>query len=161
MASKVARALQSLPAPPKENLSSHFILGEIIDHIDLLQEGFPHVKVPLLKSHLWDIRNKSVDPESHLRGFLKVFEDTAVFKDAFEQLDDGMKAQIQTFVAGENEKVVLAAGGNGDAFHLPPSPPAKHHLREFTQKLEQLFHHDKQRETNGTNGNVEKPISVQ
>jgi len=29
-------------------------------------------------------QNKSVDPESHLRGFLKVFEETPVFKDAFE-----------------------------------------------------------------------------
>jgi len=152
MASKL---LQDLPAPPKENLSSHFILGEIIDHIDHLQDEFPHVQIPLLRSHLWDIRNKNVDPESHLRGFLKVFEHTPVFKEAFEQLDEGLRTQIRTFIAGGSESVVLAAGGKGDAFHVPPSPPVKHHFRELREKLEKLFHHEKH-EANGTNGDLGK-----
>jgi hypothetical protein len=165
-----------LPKPPKENLCSHFILGEIIDHIDTIHHYFPEVKVPLLKSHLWDIRNKNVNPEVHLRGFLKVFEDTEVFKAAFKELDDGMKVQLKTFIAGGGEEVVWAAGGKGNAFHLPPSPPVKHHFKEFTgkieEKFEQNFHHEEHSPaTNGsavnggavaqvahrhTNGHVEK-----
>jgi len=159
-----------LRAPPKENLNSHFILGGIIDHIGLIADDFPHVKVPLLKSHLWDIRNKYVDPETHLRGFLKVFEETPVFKEAFAQLDDGVKTQLNTFIAGGDEKVVMAARGKGNAFHLPPSPPVKHHFREIEEKIRKLeskvtglFHHQHTNSvdsaTNGvTNRHVEKAV---
>ena len=158
------KTLDILPIPPKENLNSHFTFGEIIDHIHLLQDEFPHVKIDLLKSPLWEIRNKNVEPEAHLRGFLSIFEETDVFKEAFEQLDDGMEIQLKTFIAGGSEDVVLAAGGKGNAFHLPPSPPVKHHFKLITEKLkvkfEGLFHPGKQ--TNGvngvTNGHLEKPL---
>jgi hypothetical protein len=153
-----------LPKPPKENLVSHFILGEIIDHIGHIHEDFPDVDVPRLKWHLWEIRNKNVTPELHLRGFLKVFEKTKVFKDAFEELDHGMQVQLRTFMAGGGEEVVFAAGGKGNTFYLPPSPAVKHHFREITQefeekvekieaKVEKLFHHEAHPNgTNGTNG---------
>jgi hypothetical protein len=152
MASKI---LQDLPTPPKEKVSSHFILGEIIDHISLLESEFPDVRIPLLKSHLWDIRNKNVDPQSHLRGLLKVFEESPVFKDAFEQLDDNMRTQIRIFIAGASETVVLAVRGVGDAFHMPPSPQVKRHFGELKEKLEKLFHHEKH-EVDGANGDVKK-----
>jgi hypothetical protein len=160
-----------LPKPPKENLVSHFILGEIIDHIGHIHEDFPDVDVPLLKWHLWEIRNKNVTHELHLRGFLKVFEKTKVFKDAFEELDDGIKVQLRIFMAGGGEEVVFAAGGKGNAFYLPPSPAVKHHFREMTkeieekvekieekvekieEKVERLFHHGGHSNgTDGTNG---------
>jgi hypothetical protein len=161
-----------LPVPPKENLVSHFILGEIIDHIGILQDEFPQVQIPLLKSHLWDIRNKNVDPEDHLRGFMKAFEKTPVFKDAYSLLDDGMKRQIDTFIAGGDEKVVMAAGAKGNNFHLPSSPPVKHHFSELIkEKLEKLFHHEHATATNGAasvaangtangaaNGHAKKPV---
>jgi hypothetical protein len=135
-----------LPKPPKENLCSHFILGEIIDHIDTIHPDFPEVKVPLLKSHLWDVRNQNVSREVHLRRFLKVFEDTEVFKAAFKELDDGMKMQLKTFIAGGGEEVVWAAGGKGNVFDLPPSPPVKHHFKEFAGKIKEkselIFHHE-------------------
>jgi hypothetical protein len=154
MANKPAKTLEVLPNPPKENLNSHFTLGEIIDLVHLLQDEFPHVKIDLLKTHLWEIRNKNVEPENHLRGFLSVFEETDVFKEAFEQLDDGMKIQLKTFIAGGSEEVVLAAGVKGNAFHLPPSPPVKHHFKLVTEKLkarfEGVFHPGKQ--TNGVDG---------
>jgi hypothetical protein len=142
-----------LPKPPKENLCSHFILGEIIDHIDIIHRDFPDVNVPLLKSHLWDIRNKTVNPEVHLRGFLKVFQETSVFKEAFGQLDDSMKVQIKTFIAGGGEEVVLAAGRKGNTFSLPPSPPVKHHFKGLTKKVDKLFHHEEHAHAaNGING---------
>jgi hypothetical protein len=157
MSSKLSTHLAALPTPPKENLTSHFTLGEIIDHISILQEEFPHVKIPLLKQHLWSIRNKDVNPEIHLRGFLKVFEETDVFKDAFAQLDDGMKRQIKVFIAGGTEHQVMAAGLEDGKFALPPSPPVKKHFKEMVEKLENFFNGEK--ETNGvvngtTNGDA-------
>jgi hypothetical protein len=133
-----------LPQPPKENLVSHFILGEIIDHISLIHDDFPEVDIPLLKRHLWDIRNKNVEPEGHLRGFLRVFKETKVFKDAFDELDDCMKVQLSTFIAGGGEEVIMAAGRKGNQFHLPPSPAVKHHFRalakDIEKKAEEFFH---------------------
>jgi hypothetical protein len=145
-----------LPNPHKHNLVSHFILGEIIDHISLIHDDFPEVDVPLLQEHLWAIRNKSVKPEGHLRGFLNVLKGTKVFKDAFNELDDGMKVQLNTFMAGGGEEVIWAAGGKGDAFHIPPSPAVKHHFREVAkvveEKVEKLFHHERHANSaNGTN----------
>lgn len=144
--SPIKKLDQLLPNPPRENLVSHFILGEIIDHIDLIHADFPEVDVPLLKHHLWKIRNKDLHPEAHLRGFLKAFKETKVFKDAFDELDAGMKVQLNTFIAGGSEEVILAAGGKGNTFHLPSSPAVKHHFREVTKKVEEkvesLFHYD-------------------
>jgi hypothetical protein len=143
-----------LPPPPKENLVSHFILEEIVDHIGLIQDDFQDVDVPLLREHLWEIKNKNVKPLLHLRGFLKVFEKTKVFQDAFAELDNGMKIQLSTFMAGGGKEIVLAAGGRGNTFHLPPSPAVKHHFKELVQKaeekVEEMFHHENH--TNGTNG---------
>jgi len=141
-----------LPPPPKENLVSHFILEEIVDHIGLIKDDFPLVDVQLFREHLWQIKNKNVDhPLLHLRGFLKVFEKTKGFQDAFAELDNGMKIQLSTFMAGGGEEIVLAAGGKGNNFHIPPSPAVKHHFRELVQKaegkVEEMLHHESH--TNG------------
>ncbi|CAL3962308.1 unnamed protein product [Diplocarpon coronariae] len=144
-----ARLLETLlPTPPRENLNTHFILGEIIDQIDLIRDDFPFVKIATLKEHLWDIRNKNVDPEIHLRGFLHVFKDTEVFRDAFNQLDEGIRLRIKAFMDGKSKKEVLDAGGKGVAGQLfmPPSPPVKHHFRKLAEGLkegiEELLGHD-------------------
>lgn len=143
-----AKLLETLlPIPPRENLSTHFVLGEIIDQIDLIKDDFPLVKIATLKEHLWDIRNKNVDPEIHLRGFLHVFKDTEVFKEAFAQLDEAMQLRIKAFMDGKSEKEVLTAGGKtGEAFFLPPSPPVKHHFKKLVEglkeEIEELLHHD-------------------
>jgi hypothetical protein len=143
-----------LPPPPKENLVSHFILEEIVDHIGLIKDDFPLVDVQLFREHLWQIKNKNVDhPLLHLRGFLKVFEKTKGFQDAFAELDNGMKIQLSTFMAGGGEDIVLAAGGKGNNFHIPPSPAVKHHFKELVQKaegkVEEILHHESH--TNGSN----------
>ncbi|KAE8447628.1 hypothetical protein EG329_010599 [Mollisiaceae sp. DMI_Dod_QoI] len=152
-----------LPAPPLENLTTSFILSEIISQIDLIAPSFPTIDVPLLKSHLWGINNHSVDPEKHLRGFLKVFEKTQVFKDAYEELDEGMKKSLDVFIAGGGEKEVLAArkGGEEGGFILPPSSAVKSHFRELKREVEGLFHHEHGHEgTNGVaaNGVVKKVV---
>lgn len=160
MESKISKYFAGFPELPKENLTHHFILGEIIDHISALQDEFPHVKIELLREHLWNIRNKGVEPQDHLRGFLQVFEHTDVFKDAFAQLDDGMKRQIKAFMKGGDEGPVMAAGLHDDDFHLPASPPVKHHFQEikdFIEKVEEFFHHDT-KQVNGTNGVMEVKV---
>ncbi|KAE9381408.1 hypothetical protein N431DRAFT_5852 [Stipitochalara longipes BDJ] len=154
-----------LPKPPKENLVSHFILGEIIDHISLIYDDFPEVDIPLLKKHLWKIMNKNVEPEGHLRAFLQVFQKTKVFKDAFDELDDGMKVQLSTFIVGGGEDVVWAAGGKGKTFHLPPSPAVKHHFREVAkeieEKVDELFHQKGHSNgANDTNGIAIRPVEI-
>lgn len=156
--SKLSRSLSGLPNPPRENLNSYFTLSEIIEHIGVLQEEFPHVKISLLKTHLWSIRNSDVNPEKHLRGFLKVFEETDVFTNAFAQLDEGMKRQIKVFMSGGSEGQILAAGTHHDGdFALPPSPPVKHHFQELVEKVESFFDKEKKahKEFNGVNGHVE------
>lgn len=138
-----------LPTPPRENLDTRFVLGEIIDQIDLIADDFPLVKIAVLKKHLWDINNKNVDPQVHLRGFLHVFAETEVFKNAFSQLDGATKARIEAFMDGKSESEVLGAGGvtgiEGEGqFHLPPSPPSKHHLRSMVEdvkeRIEEVLH---------------------
>ncbi|KAH6666590.1 hypothetical protein B0J14DRAFT_603935 [Halenospora varia] len=153
----VSSALKQLPAPPLENLTSHFILGELVDHLHLLQPEFLHVDIPKLKSHLWAIRDHNVDPVFHLRGFLQVFQETSHFKEAFGELDDGMKAQIKAFVEGADKEVVVAAGNEGKG-ELPVSPQGKHHFRELIERIEEkvedvlhLGHHGKG-EVNGVSG---------
>lgn len=134
---------QLLPAPPKENLTTDFILSEIISQIDLIGDQFPLIDIPLLKSHLWDIKNKNVDPEIHLRGFLKVFQKTKAFQEAYEELDEGMKRSLDVFIDGGSEEEVLAAREEGgkDGFVLPPSPAVKSHFKELREKIDEVLHH--------------------
>jgi hypothetical protein len=145
--SKLSKSLAQLPEPPRENLVSYFILGEIIDHISVLQDEFPQVKIPLLKTHLWSILNKNIHPEEHLRGFLKVFEETETFVHAFSQLDDSMKKQMRVFMAGGSKDQIMAAGAHDGGFHLPASPPVVKHFKEMVDKVESavngLSHHHK------------------
>ncbi|PQE27132.1 substrate-binding domain cholesterol oxidase protein [Rutstroemia sp. NJR-2017a WRK4] len=135
----VSKYFKDLPAPDKENLTTEFVLQEIIDHISALQEDFPHVKLELLRRHLWEIRNRDVEPQKHLRGLLQVFEHTHTFKKAFDELDPSMQVQIKTFMKDDaTEATVLAASGHGGDFHIPPSPAVKHHFTEMVKhKLEE------------------------
>jgi hypothetical protein len=119
------RLFEDLPDPDPGKLNPHFILGVIIDHIEEALDEFPHVDIPQLRRQLSAIRNHDVDPEKHVRGFLNVFKRTTPFKAAFEQLDDDMKKQVEKFMAGAPADKIVGS----DAFHVPPSPAAKHHFK--------------------------------
>jgi hypothetical protein len=116
--------LEDLPKPDPGKLNPHFILGEIIDHILDIIDDFPLVDVLELRDQLNDIRNHNIDQEKHVRGFLRAFRRTSPFHDAFEQLDDAMKKQVEKFMDGKSAKEVVGA----DFFHRA-SPAAKHHFR--------------------------------
>lgn len=152
MPTDVSKLLAPLPNPPIENLTSHFVLGEIIEHIEILAHEFPHVKLSLLKETLRSMRNQGGDLETHLRSFLQVFKDTDVYKDAFAQLDEQTQRQLQVYIAGGNGDHVLAAGGQNGVFHLPPSPAVKHHLGEMSKvddKTEESMRPAKKMKING------------
>src|SRR5207247_5683568 len=119
------RLFADLPPPDPRRLNPHFILGVIIDHIQDALDDFPNVDILQLRQQLNEIRNHDVDPEKHVRGFLNVFKRTAAFRAAFDQLDDGMKRQVEKFMDGAPADKVVGA----DTFHIPPSPAAKHHFR--------------------------------
>ncbi|KAK6613874.1 hypothetical protein H4I96_00195 [Botrytis cinerea] len=99
----ISHHFESLPVPPLENLSTEYILQEIIDHIGKLADDLPHTKLNLFRKQLWDIRNRNVDPKTHLRGLLRVFENTHTFKHAFEELEPGLQAQIRAFMDDEKD----------------------------------------------------------
>jgi hypothetical protein len=153
MASPNTTPYHQLPAPDPGNLNDHYILGEIIDNIaelhDDLHDRYPAIDLDILRSQLINIRNHNVEPKEHLRSFLKVYQKTKVYRDAFAQLDETTKSQIDAFISGEPEERVLrqdAAGEN--VFHLPPSPPVKHHFKELIDRL--LHRHQDHDHENGT-----------
>ncbi|KAB8302050.1 hypothetical protein EYC80_005502 [Monilinia laxa] len=135
----VSHHFTTLPTPPLENLTTEYVLQEIIDHIGRIADDFPHVKLDLFRRQLWDIRNRNVEPKQHLRVLLRVLEHTHAFKDAFGELDEGLQGQIRGFMedeAGVREEEILGMGkhaGGGD-FHIPPSPAVKHHFKEMVRE---------------------------
>jgi hypothetical protein len=117
--------LEELPKPDPGKLNPHFILGEIIDHIQDIIDDFPNVDILELRKQFIDIRNHNVDTEKHVRGFLKAFKRTTPFHEAFEQLDEDMKSRVRGFMDGKPASEVIGA----DYFHPRASPAAKHHFR--------------------------------
>ncbi|KAF7958933.1 hypothetical protein EAE96_002459 [Botrytis aclada] len=133
----VSHYFESLPVPPLENLSTEYILQEIIDHIGKLADDFPHTKLNLFRKQLWDIRNRNVEPKTHLRGLLRVLEDTHTFKHAFEELEPGLQAQIRAFMDDEKdvkEEEIMGMGKVKGEFYIPPSPAVKHHFKEMVKE---------------------------
>lgn len=89
---KAATPFDQVPTPDPAKLDEHYILGEIIDHIeelyDDIHKNFPFIDLDILRNQLISIRNHNVDPEQHLHSFLKVYEKTPVYQVAFKQLDE-------------------------------------------------------------------------
>jgi len=160
-----------LPTPNPAKLDDHFILGEIIDHLrefsDDLHESFPFIDLDALRRDLIDIRNHQVDPEKHLRNFLKVYQKTPVYQAAFQKLDATTQAQVNAFIHEEPEHAILNQVDGKSVFHLPPSPRVKHHFRDL---IDHIFHHDHHHGAtpngttahaeDGVNGHVERPVPV-
>ncbi|KAF7894388.1 uncharacterized protein EAF01_009839 [Botrytis porri] len=133
----VSHYFESLPVPPLENLSTEYILQEIIDHIGKLADDFPHTNLNLFRKQLWDIRNRNVQPKTHLRGLLRVLEHTHTFKHAFEELEPGLQAQIRAFMDDEEdvkEEEIMGMGKVKGEFYIPPSPAVKHHFKEMVKE---------------------------
>ncbi|KAF7938256.1 hypothetical protein BELL_0526g00010 [Botrytis elliptica] len=142
----VSHYFESLPVPPLENLTTEYILQEIIDHIGKLADDFPHTKLNLFRKQLWDIRNRNVEPKTHLRGLLRVLENTHTFKHAFEELEPGLQAQIRVFMDDEKdvkEGEIMGMGKVKGEFYIPPSPAVKHHFKEMVKETVREKAHEK------------------
>jgi hypothetical protein len=163
MEAQTSSPFDKVPTPDPAKLNEHYILGEIIDHIeelhDDIQKNFPSIDLDILRTQLINIRNHNVDPEQHLRSFLKAFQKTPVYQAAFKQLDETTKTQIDAFIGGKSGEGILKQESGKSVFHLPPSPPALHHFKDF---IEEVFHHGEHHEKTGaaTVGVTEKPAAA-
>ena len=123
-----------ISAPDTSKLNNHFILKEIIDHVRELGDDFPNVDLEELIHQLTQVNGKKCDPEVQLRGFLKVFQNTPMYKEEYRKLEATTQRQLHDFINGGSAADVVREQG----FALPPSPAAKHHFK-FLDSLRKLF----------------------
>lgn len=127
-----------LSLPRAENLNPQFILGEIRDNIQDFSELFPFVDLDILKDQTTAVKRKDVDAETQIRQFLKAFNKTDTFRDAFGHLDPDTQKKVQAFTHGQSAEAVTTTSG----FALPPSPATKRHFK-LLDRFRSLFHsHD-------------------
>lgn len=150
MEAQKSTPFDQVPTPDPAKLDEHYILGEIIDHLeelyDDIHDTFPFIDLDILRTQLINIRNHNVDPQQHLRSLLRAFQKTPVYQGAFEQLDETTRAQIDAFISGKSEDGILQQESGKSVFHLPPSPPAKHHFRHI---IDEVFDHDEHHDKSG------------
>jgi hypothetical protein len=130
--------LKNLPTPDSAKLNNHYILGEIIEHVQELADGFPHIDFQELIDQITQVREGKVDPEVQVRGFLKVYEKTPFFRDEASKLDPATRAQLRDFLKGDSAEEVV----KHRHWTLRPSPRAKHHF-SLLQFFESFGLHDK------------------
>jgi hypothetical protein len=131
-------APNNIPPPESANLNNHYILGEIIAHVQAFADEFPHINFQELIDQITQVRNRDVDPEVQVRGFLKVFENTPFFRDEASKLDPTTRAQLQDFIKGTSAAEVV----KHRHWTLRPSPAAKHHF-SLLQFFESFGLHDR------------------
>jgi hypothetical protein len=118
-----------IPTPDPAKLNDHWILDEILNHLDEFHADFPEVEFDILSGLFRDQivgkhSDAAEDPEAQTRGFLQAFQATPAFQDAFRKLDLTMKKRMHNFIAGRSAADVV-----GDAeFRAPLSPQARQHL---------------------------------
>ena len=126
--------LLDIGAPDTSKLNNHFILKEIIDHVQELGDDFPNINLEELITQLTQVNSKKCDPEVQLRGFLKVFQDTPMYRKEYSELESTTQGQLHEFINGGSAADVVKERG----FALQPSPAAKHHFK-FLDSLKALF----------------------
>lgn len=112
----------------RDVLERTHILKEILNHVEEYSHEFDKIDYPALKDEvLKPVIAETFDPETQIRGFLKTFRHTLVYKAAFSQIDsEELKEQINAFIDGKDAKQTL----DGKGFHLTShkSPPVHHHF---------------------------------
>ncbi|KAF2478349.1 uncharacterized protein BDR25DRAFT_330802 [Lindgomyces ingoldianus] len=118
-------------------LERDHILQEILEHVEEYSGEYDKVDYSALKNDvLKPVIAEEFNPETQIRGFLKAFQHTLVYKTAFAKIQSPeLKDQISDFIEGKQAKEVV-----GDKeFHLVShkSPPVVHHfsLLEELKKL--------------------------
>jgi hypothetical protein len=125
-------------ALPPEHLERTNILQQILEHIEDFKEQFPKVDYAALKRDVLEpVVKEQFDPEVQIRGFLRTFQDTEIFKDAFEQIKNSeLQAQVNAFIQGSSAKDAVGKAGFQVSAH--PSPAVKHHF-SLLQTLKKIL----------------------
>lgn len=125
-------------ALPPERLERTNILQQILEHIEDFKDQFPKVDYAALKRDVLEpVIKEQFDPEVQIRGFLRTFQNTEIFKDAFEQIKNSeLQAQINAFIQGSSAKDVVGKAGFQVSAHR--SPTIKHHF-SLLQRLKKLL----------------------
>lgn len=113
---------------PRDLLERSHILKEILQHVDEYSKQFDRIDYPALKEEvLKPVLAEAFNPETQIRGFLKTFRNTLVYKAAFSKIESqDLREQIDDFINGKSSKDVV----HGKEFHLVShkSPPVHHHF---------------------------------
>jgi len=111
-----------------ELLERTHILKEILSHVEEYSNEFDKIDYPSLKNEvLKPVLAEVFDPETQIRGFLKTFRHTLVYKAAFSKIDNQqLREQIDAFIDGKGAKDVTREAGFHVASHK--SPPVHHHF---------------------------------
>jgi hypothetical protein len=111
-----------------ELLERTHILKEILSHVDDYSREYDKIDYSSLKNEvLKPVLAETFDPETQIRGFLKTFRHTLVYKAAFSKIDNQeLKDRINAFIDGKGAKDVVGADGFHVASHA--SPPVHHHF---------------------------------
>lgn len=118
-------------------LERDHILKEILDQIGDYAERFNTIDYDSFKDDvLKPILAENFNPETQIRGYLKAFQHTTAYKNAYSQIQSPeLKQQIDAFLRGTSAKDIIGEKG----FHVQAhrSPPVVHHfsLLEELKKL--------------------------
>ncbi|PHH78469.1 hypothetical protein CDD80_6812 [Ophiocordyceps camponoti-rufipedis] len=144
-----------MPPVIPSHLERNTILEQILDHIQDFADRFDTIDYDALRNEvLRPVITSQFDPEVQIRGFLKTFHRTIAFKKAFRDIDDdGVRDQVESFIAGKSAADVTS----GREFRIAalPSGPVKHHFSlldtlkkivtaglDVKQAIHSLFHAD-------------------
>jgi hypothetical protein len=145
--------LVSQPSLDSEVLERTHILKQILNHVDEYAEKYDKIDYLALKEEvLRPVLAETFDPETQIRGFLKTFKHTLVYKAAFSNIESQqLRDQIDDFINGKPSKDVVG----GKDFHVGShkSPPVHHHFSllselkklvlgaiELKEAVEDVFH---------------------
>lgn len=115
-----------------DTLERTHILKEILEHVEEYAKKFDKVDYSALRDQiLKPVLEETFDPEIQIRGFLNTFKHTSAYKDAFSNIPDDLKEQVNDFVHGKPADKVV----EGHDLHLTAhkSPPVEHHFSLLTQ----------------------------
>jgi len=109
-------------------LERDHILQEILAHIGDYADKFANIDYDAFKADvLKPILAEHFDPETQIRGFLKTFQHTTVYKSAIANIESPeLRKQIETFTKGVPAKDVV--GEKGFQVQAHASPPVVHHF---------------------------------
>ena len=127
----------TLEPPSTMKLNNHFILGEMIDHLQRLFTDTTDVDLDILVDWLTAVRNHQVDLQTTLRNLLRAFWPTNAFKEHYDLLDEDIRVKIKAFADGKSGEKTLSNG----VFDPKPSPRSHHRFR-LLDFMKNLVHHE-------------------